>query len=281
MIRTWFRRWQAARLVQALERLVLTFPRLGPRLGPPIAEALERAERFLASGGESYRLRLALGQAYEIYAGACAPVGEAARYFQRARQHYEAALRVAPAHGELTGLPVAVFPPDRQAELLARWYLGRLLVAEHTVRDIPAAREHLAAVVAAVPGYHPAYYYLGEALVLAQQFDQAEAVWRQARALPGAPTDLLDKVLTNLPLDQAHHASRRGDWATVVRALDRPEVRPRLPAEALRLLGDAYAAQGDLNAARRAWEEAAARSPKAVGLRKRLRHSDPSQGSHF
>jgi tetratricopeptide (TPR) repeat protein len=60
---------------------------------------------------------------------------------------------------------------------------GYLLVGDYRLRDLDRAVPLLRAVVERVAGYHPAYYYLGEALVMRGELDEAEAVLRRALEL--------------------------------------------------------------------------------------------------
>lgn len=86
---------------------------------------------------------------------------------------------------------------------------GYLLVGDYTIRDLPRAVPLLAAVVEAVEGYHPAYYYLGEALVMMGNLDRAERLFRRALELDPSQ-DGIRQVLEHLPDDrrQASRAAR-------------------------------------------------------------------------
>lgn len=60
---------------------------------------------------------------------------------------------------------------------------GYLLVGDYRLRDLDRAVPLLRAVTERADGYHPAYYYLGEALVMLGRLDEAEVVLRRALAL--------------------------------------------------------------------------------------------------
>jgi tetratricopeptide (TPR) repeat protein len=78
---------------------------------------------------------------------------------------------------------------------------GYLLVGDYRIRDLERAVPILEAVVTSVEGYHPAYYYLGEALVMLDDLDRAEALFR--RALELDPTqEGIRQVLEHLPDDR-------------------------------------------------------------------------------
>ncbi|HEY3107370.1 MAG TPA: tetratricopeptide repeat protein, partial [Chloroflexota bacterium] len=116
-------------------------------------------------------------------------------------------------------------------------------------------------------GYDPAYYYLGEAYVMARRFDDAERVWRRGLALDPDQVGLAD-VLRHLGIDRLHDAAGRGDQAAVVAAAERIPEGERV-AEAWLLLGDARAALGDTQGAAEAWRRALALEP-LKGMRKRF-----------
>jgi len=158
------------------------------------------------------------------------------------------------------------------AEIDEAFRLGAELVGDYRRRDLARGITLLERVVAAVDGYHPAYYYLGEALAMRGEFDGAEAVWR--RALELDPTqEPIRQVLANLPLDRVHAAVKSG--GDVVAEVERvaPEQRT---AEIWVHYGDALAAAGRNREAAAAWRRAMALEPL-----KRMRRRFSSIGAAF
>ncbi|HEV8638003.1 MAG TPA: tetratricopeptide repeat protein [Chloroflexota bacterium] len=150
----------------------------------------------------------------------------------------------------------------------AAFRLGSLLAGENSVRDVERAIPLLEAVVGTVEGYHPAYYYLGEAYVLSRQFDRAEEVWRRGLALDPTRREVRD-VLARLPLDRVRDAARRSDHGAVVAAVERVPAAER-SAEAWVCYGDALAALGRVAEAGQAWRRALSLEP-LKGMRQRFR----------
>ena len=167
-------------------------------------------------------------------------------------------------------------PLAERALAAASFQAGRLLTADFRVRDPARAIIFLRQAVDRSPGYHPARYYLGEAYLLNGQFDAAEKAWRDALCLaPDEPALLA--VLANLPADRVHHAVRAKDWPTVLRELARLPAGALPESERRTIEGDAYAALGQFDAARRAWQSALAADHLVVGVRRRLRRLDRSR----
>jgi tetratricopeptide (TPR) repeat protein len=83
---------------------------------------------------------------------------------------------------------------------------GYLLVGDYRLRDLDRAVPLLRAVVEHVEGYHPAYYYLGEALVMLGELDEAEAVLRRALTLDPSQ-DGIRLVLEHLDDDRRRRRS--------------------------------------------------------------------------
>ncbi|HVC32257.1 MAG TPA: tetratricopeptide repeat protein [Chloroflexota bacterium] len=240
--------------------------------------AIEEAERVDRQQPDHFGLTFALGRAYERLASTVDWADRAA-WIERALQRYEQAVRLA-QHGKVGGVAAVAAVHDaawepalderERAVLAASFQAGVLLSAEFRVRDPAAGIEYLSRVTRAVQGYHPAWYYLGEAYLLSDQFDRAEAVWREAlRRAPGDPA--LQSVLRNLPADRVHSAAKRGDWPRVLREIERlPDGAVPL-GERLIVEGDAHLAMGEPVAAQRSWTMALAADPGAVGVRSRLR----------
>jgi tetratricopeptide (TPR) repeat protein len=143
--------------------------------------------------------------------------------------------------------------------------LGALLVGSYQERDPERAIPLLEGVVAAVQGYHPAYYYLGEALVMCGKFDAAETVWRRALALD-PEQETIRWVLANLPIDRVRAAVASG--GDVIAAVERISPDERT-AEVWLHYGDALALRGRNEEAARAWREAMTREPLR-GMRRRF-----------
>jgi cytochrome c-type biogenesis protein CcmH/NrfG len=83
--------------------------------------------------------------------------------------------------------------------LEATFAAGCLLAGENSVRDPDRAIALLEEVVAR--GHASAHYFLGEAYVMKQRFDDAEAVWRRGLALDPDNRAIAD-VLRHLPADR-------------------------------------------------------------------------------
>jgi len=149
----------------------------------------------------------------------------------------------------------------------AAFQLGSLLVGENSVRDVERALPLLEAVVNAAAGYHPAYYYLGEAYALRRRYDLAEAVWRRGLGLDPERGEIRD-VLAYLPLDRVRDAVGRCDHAGTVSAVERVAAAER-SAELWLRYGDALAALGRAAEAGEAWRRALALEP-LKGMRRRF-----------
>jgi tetratricopeptide (TPR) repeat protein len=216
--------------------------------------AIQEAERALATS-PTPRRHLLLGQAHETFANQFLAWDARAEYLRRALDHYEAAVG-------MTELGDA-------NRVEAAWHAGCLLAGQHHLRDPQRAVPYLRQVIDSVSGYHPAYYFLGEALVWLKDFDAAEDVFRHGLALDPSQEGIR-RVLHYLPLDRANEAARRLDWADVKSSLAEARVTDEL-AEAQILLGDAHAALGDTEAARRAWQQALRIEPGRPGMEKRFR----------
>jgi tetratricopeptide (TPR) repeat protein len=200
------------------------------------------AERELAAG-RAVEARVRDGVPFEGRGAALGP----------ALEHYQRALGLA--------------RPGSAVWLEAAFQLGSLLVGENSRRDVERARPLLEAVVAASSGYHPAFYYLGEAHALARRFDRAEEVWRRGLALDPSRGEL-GVVLDRLPLDRVREALGRGDQAAIVAAVERVDPDGR-SAELWLRYGDALAALGRHDGADRAWRRALALEP-LKGMRRRF-----------
>lgn len=152
----------------------------------------------------------------------------------------------------------------------ASYQLGRLRTVEFRVRDPRVGAACLRRAIERTRGYHPARYYLGEAYLLDGRFDEAERAWQDALALiPGEPTLLA--VLANLPVDRVHHAVKENNWPRVLQELACLPDGAIPESERRTIEGDAYAALGQTDRARTAWETALRVDPLAVGVRRRLR----------
>ncbi len=161
------------------------------------------------------------------------------------------------AHAE----PFEVTPEDPDEA----FRLGALLVGDYQARDPERAIPLLEGVVASVEGYHPAYYYLGEALAMCGKFDAAEAVWRRALGLD-PDQEAIRQVLANLPIDRLRAAVASG--GDVIAAVERISSEERT-AEVWLHYGDALAALGRKDEAAQAWREAMKREPLR-GMRRRF-----------
>jgi tetratricopeptide (TPR) repeat protein len=107
-----------------------------------------------------------------------------------------------------TFLAAAARSPKGSPEWVeATFGAGYLLVGDYTIRDLARAVPLLQAVVDAVEGYHPAYYYLGEALVMLDELDRAEALFERALELDPSQNGIR-QVLSHLPDDRQRR--RRG-----------------------------------------------------------------------
>jgi tetratricopeptide (TPR) repeat protein len=206
---------------------------------------------FLRRGAER---ELAAGRAVEARVRAGVPFEERGPALRPAVEHYRRALGLA--------------RPGTTTWLEAAFRLGALLVGEPGLRDAERARPLLEGVVDAVTGYHPAYYYLGEAHALAGRFDLAEGVWRRGLALDPERPEIRD-VLAHLPLDRARQAAGRDDHSAVIAAVERV-APPERSAELWLRYGDALAALGRAAEAEAAWRRAIALEP-LKGMRRRFR----------
>jgi tetratricopeptide (TPR) repeat protein len=246
-----------------------------------LIRAVEAAELVWRNAPDQFGLTLLLGQGCAAIATR-EPWERRESWLERAVVYFERALTLADA-GRLAGADEiaeagpSAWPPDlgpgERAQLAAAFHAGVLRAGEFRVRNPARAIEHLRRVVDRLSGYHPAWYYLGEAHVLAGQFDEAERAWREG--LARAPDDaLLRQVLQNLPADRTRHRAKTGDWAGVLEAL-RSLPDGAMPAcDLLVLEGDAYHTLGDEIMAREKWMAALERDHHAVGVRSRLRKLD-------
>jgi tetratricopeptide (TPR) repeat protein len=98
-------------------------------------------------------------------------------------------------------------PKGSAAWIEATFGAGYLLVGDYTIRDLERGVLLLQRVVDAVEGYHPAYYYLGEALVMLDELDRAEALFTRALELDPSQEGIR-QVLAHLPDDRKRR--RRG-----------------------------------------------------------------------
>lgn len=247
-------------------------------LGRSLAAAVAEAQAAFLRAPGHYRLAFELGRACERVASQ-APWDARGPWIEQALGYYQTALSLAETGRVAGASAVPETGPEHwqpglslsdRARLAAALRIGLILVAEFRVRDPCAAISQLSRVVPNLSGYHPAWYYLGEAYLLNEQFTEAEQIWTRALALaPGDPTLLA--VLRNLPADRVHHAAKLGDWQRVLAEIQRlPE--GALPAsERWTLEGDARLALGDESAARQCWLKALEADHVAIGVRKRLR----------
>jgi tetratricopeptide (TPR) repeat protein len=249
--------------------------------GSTLPAAVAVAETAAKAAPRHFALAFLLGRATEVLA-ARRPWDQRASSYAAAVEWYEEALARAEA-GRLAG---AAWLPDTapslwgraagladRARLAAAYRAGTLLATEFRIRSPERAIAHLRRVVDAQPDYPPAWYFLGEAYLLAGRLDDAESAWQAG--LARAPADAaLQGVLAKLPVDRVHHAVRAEDWEAVLRAIARLPAGAMPVAEQLTLAGDAYRALGQPAAARQAWERALQAERHAVGVRRRLRHLD-------
>lgn len=249
--------------------------------GEALVSALARAEAQRAATPEHFALLFAMGLVRERLA-TLEPWEDRAPVLTAAVECYEAALALA-EHGQVGGanlLPEVSadhWEPGlalaERARLAAAFQAGLLRAGEFRVRDPEKGATLLRSVVEGVRGYHPAWYYLGEAYLLANDFDQAEATWREG--LRRNPGDLaLQAVLDKLPVDRVHQRVRGGangpDWPGVLREIARLPAGRMPESERLTIEGDAHLALGDPGRARACWEAALRADSLAVGVRKRL-----------
>lgn len=200
-------------------------------------------------------------------------------WIERALSYYEEALRLA-ENSQLDGLASvpeadeARWEPSMstavRARLAASFAAGWLYAGEFRVRNPARAVTYLGWVTRALRGYHPAWYFLGEAYLLSEQFDQAEQTWQEAQErAPDEP--VLQAVLRNLAVDRVHHAVKAEDWPRVLAELARTPDDAMPASERWTIAGDAHLALGDPAAARAAWHKALEADHLAVGVRRRLR----------
>lgn len=91
--------------------------------------------------------------------------------------------------------------PGSETWLEGTFGAAYLLVGDFRQRDLMRAVPLLRAVIGRVDGYHPAYYYLGEALVMLGQLDEAEALFKRALELDPSQEGIR-RVLQHLPDDR-------------------------------------------------------------------------------
>jgi tetratricopeptide (TPR) repeat protein len=221
------------------------------------------------------------------YVAANVPWDERSSWYERAVAAYENAANLAKG-GEFRGLDLVsdssfdgtglTVTPSERAVVLASYRAGILRVAEFRVRDLDRAVAHLRAVTSLVSGYHPSWYYLGEAYNLAGHFDDAQDVWREGLARRPDDSALL-AVLEKLPIDRVHDRRRAEDWPGVLRELARlpPNLLP--DSERYTIEGDARLGLGDFAGARFSWEAALAADSLVVGVHQRLRRLPERSGA--
>ena len=246
-----------------------------------VLEAIEAGDRERARNSDHFGLAFGLGRACEMVA-ATGEWDERSRWIERALRYYEDAVCLA-HDGKIAGSSLVPEAADtawepglsagQRALLAASFQAGLIQSAEFRARDPRAGIAHLTRVVYALQGYHPAWYFLGEAYLLDHQFDEAERVWTEA--LRRSPNNrALMSVLHNLPVDRVHHYAKIADWRKVLREI---EILPdgAMPAsERLTIEGDARLALGDVTGARCCWLAALAADHVAVGVRLRIRKLD-------
>ncbi len=246
-----------------------------------ILRAIESAEALRCRRPNHFGLTYALGLACERMA--CdVSWNERQPWLERALWYYNTAIQLAEAGSiagaeclgdvKLSAWEVGLTARER-ALLAASFRAGLLLVTEFRIRDPAAAIVHLTRVANALRGYHPVWYFLGEAYLLNAQFDEAELIWTEGLARsPGDPA--LQAVLRNLPVDRVHHAAKQCEWAQVLREIARlpPDGLPA--SERWTLEGDAHLALGNREMARQCWLRALEADRHAVGIRSRLRRLD-------
>jgi tetratricopeptide (TPR) repeat protein len=99
-------------------------------------------------------------------------------------------------------LAAAERAPQGSAEWIdATFGAGYLLAGDYRIRDLARAVPLLQSVVDLVAGYHPAYYYLGEALVMLDELDRAQALFERALELDPSQEGIR-QVLAHLPDDR-------------------------------------------------------------------------------
>jgi tetratricopeptide (TPR) repeat protein len=240
--------------------------------------AITRAERAFHLTDDRFELAFELGRASELAAGG-APWEARGPWLDRAARWYERAASLA-GRGKASGAtaipdvtsglwPVEL-PLAERARRVASFRAGLLRVGDFRTRDPARAVELLSSVVAGLATYHPAWYYLGEAYLLGGDFDAAERAWRRGLAL--APTEeALHAVLAKLPVDRVHLCARAGDWAGVLRQLQRVPAGAIPAAERLTIEGEAWLSLGNTARAERLFRAAIEADPHAVGVRRRLR----------
>jgi tetratricopeptide (TPR) repeat protein len=135
------------------------------------------------------RRALAAAIAAEAEANATAAFERRGEALEPALRRYERALRLA-GRGSAEWREAA-------------FRLGSLRAGENSVRDPGAAITLLAEV-----GTADAQYFLGEAYVLLERFDEAEAAWRRGLEIDPTHRAIAD-VLERLPADRASARRRR------------------------------------------------------------------------
>src|SRR6185437_3463916 len=244
-------------------------------------EAIEVGDHERARNPDHFGLAFELGRACERVAAA-REWNERAQWIERALGYYEDSVRLALA-GKIDGsnlVPEAAatawergLSRSQRAILAASFQAGLITSAEFRARAPRAGIAHLSRVVRALQGYHPAWYFLGEAYLLDHQFDQAERIWTEAlRRSPENPT--LTSVLRNLPVDRVHHHAKQGDWSLVLRAIETLPSGAMPASERWTIEGDARLALGDVTGARRCWLAALEADHVAVGVRLRIHRLD-------
>lgn len=239
---------------------------------------VEEIDRQRRGRGDEFSLAFSLGQLCERLADRL-PREQRAAWLTRAVQAYQDALTLADA-GRISGhewIPETGFKPRdpaisplEQVGLATAFHLGVLLCADFRVRDPLRAVPLLRRVAERVSGYHPAWYYLGEAHLLAGQFDAAERAWREG--LARAPEDeVLRSVLQNLPVDRVHARAKAGHWAAVLDEIQRLPDEAMPEAERRALEGDAHHELGDRRRAAALYRAAIQADPHVVDVRRKLR----------
>jgi|GEM_PF-6530434 len=258
--------------------------RLSETDGERLSAAIRKSSATRAKHPKHYGLAFALGLAFERLA-TLEPWDRRSLALHSAVSCYEDALGLAD-RGETAGASLlsevtverweSGLRLEQRAVLAAAFAAGLLRAGEFRVRDPKRGATLLRRVVESLRGYHPAWYYLGEAYLLADEFDAAECAWREGFARNPEEGALLT-VLDKLPVDRVHHQARRNDWPGVLHDIARLPPGRMPESERLTIEGDAYRALGELERARSCWEAALRADSLAVGVRKRLYQLDPEQ----